>query len=105
MIQRHFLSRDRDKLQFLDKSVSSHLTLVLMSLLSQLVQSQAQSQVRLADSFISEVQSFTRERRLRDSDHEETTAVCVDILATLAQGEPGKSEQEDRLGWVPIYFL
>ena len=90
MIQRHFLSRDL--LQFLDKSVSSYLSLVLMSLLSQLVQSRA----RLAVSFISEVQSFTRET-LTDTEEENTRAVCVDILAALAQGESGKSE--DKLGF------
>ena len=94
MIQRLFLSRDL--LQFLDKSVSSYLSLVLMSLLSQLVQSRA----RLAVSFISEVQSFTRET-LTDSE-EETRAVCVEILAALAQGESGKSEEEDITGI--LYF-
>ena len=90
-IQRHFLSRDFLQ-QRLDKSVSSYLSLVLMSLLSQLVHSQA----RLAVSFISEVQSFTRET-LTVSE-EETRAVCVEILAALAQGESGKSEEEDRTG-------
>ena len=94
MIESHFLRRDL--LQFLDKSVSSYLTLVLMSLLSQLVQSQAPA--GLAVSFLSEVQSFTRET-LRDSEEEKTRAVCVEILANLAQGEHGRSEEEDKVGF------
>ena len=84
MIQSHFLSRDKLLLPFLDKSMSSSLSLVLLSLLRQLVQSPA----RLAVSLSAEVQSFTRER-LTEAEQEETRAICVDILATLAQGEPG----------------